>query len=100
MQSASVQKGVFMGTEAHGQPPDQPGLNGRPDLIQPGCHLGGHPRLRLHQYCRDFQPFADPAYRTLPHRAGMVMLPEKRDRTAKLRPLRLQDVTIPIRRRR
>ncbi len=25
----------------------------------------------------------------------MVMLPEKRDRTAKLSPLRLQDVTIP-----
>ncbi len=53
-----------------------------------------------HQCCRDFQPFADPAHRTLPHRAGMVMLPEKRDRTAKLRALRLQDVTIPIRRRR
>ena len=100
MQSASVQKGVFMGTEAHGQPPDQPGLNGRPDLIQPGSQLRRHIRYGLHQCCRDFQPFADPAHRTLPHRAGMVMLPEKRDRTAKLRALRLQDVTIPIRRRR
>lgn len=100
MQSASVQKGVFMGTEAHGQSPDQPGLNGRPGLIQSGCQLRWHIRHRLRQCCRDFQPFADPAHRTLPHRAGMVMLPEKRDRTAKLRALRLQDVTIPIRRRR
>ncbi len=100
MQSASVQISVFMGPEAHRKPPDQPGLNGSPGLIQPGCHLGGHPRLRLHQHCRDFQPFPDPTHRTLAYRAGMVMLPEKRDRTAKLRPLRLQDVTIPIRRRR